>query len=66
MSLAVGVIGTGVMGAEHARLLQQSTSGAHLAAVCDADAGRASAAAMGAAVFTDALALINSVRFRRL
>ena len=60
MSLAVGVIGTGVMGAEHARLLREVTSGAHLAAVCDADEARAKAAAKGAAVFTDAHALINS------
>ncbi len=60
MSLAVGVIGTGVMGAEHARLLREATNGAHLAAVCDADEGRAKAAAPGAAVFTDAYALIAS------
>lgn len=60
MTLAVGVIGTGVMGAEHARLLREATGGAHLAAVCDADEGRATAAAQGAAVFTDALALIAS------
>lgn len=60
MSLAVGVIGTGVMGAEHARLLRSVTNGAHLAAVCDADEGRATAAAQGAAVFTDAHALIAS------
>jgi myo-inositol 2-dehydrogenase / D-chiro-inositol 1-dehydrogenase len=60
MSLAVGVIGTGVMGAEHARLLRCVTSGAHFAAVCDADEGRATAAAQGAAVFTDAYALIHS------
>jgi myo-inositol 2-dehydrogenase/D-chiro-inositol 1-dehydrogenase len=60
MTLAVGVIGTGVMGAEHARLLRSSTSGAHLAAVCDADESRAKAAAQGAAVFTDAHALIAS------
>ncbi len=60
MSLGVGVIGTGVMGAEHARLLRESTGGAHLAAVCDADADRAKAAARGAAVFTDAQALIAS------
>lgn len=60
MSLAVGVIGTGVMGAEHARLLRCATNGAHLAAVCDADEGRASLAAQGAAVFTDAHALIAS------
>jgi myo-inositol 2-dehydrogenase/D-chiro-inositol 1-dehydrogenase len=60
MSLAVGVIGTGVMGAEHARLLRCATSGAHLAAVCDPDAARATTAAQGAAVFTDAHALIHS------
>lgn len=60
MSLGVGVIGTGVMGAEHARLLREVTSGAHLAAVCDADESRAHAAAKGAAVFSDALALITS------
>lgn len=60
MSLAVGVIGTGVMGAEHARLLREATSGAHLAAVCDADEARAATAAAGGAVFTDGLALIAS------
>lgn len=60
MSLAVGVIGTGVMGAEHARLLREATSGAHLAAVCDADEARATAAAAGGAVFTDGMALIAS------
>ena len=60
MNLAVGLIGTGVMGAEHACLLREATSGAHLAAVCDADEGRAKAAAHGAAVFTDAKALIAS------
>ena len=31
MSLGVGVIGTGVMGAEHVRILQEETRGAHLA-----------------------------------
>lgn len=60
MSLAVGVIGTGVMGAEHARLLREETAGAHLAAVCDPDEARATGAAKGAAVFTDAHALIAS------
>lgn len=62
MSLAVGVIGTGVMGAEHARLLREQTAGAHLAAVCDADVGRATASAQGATVFTDAHALIASTK----
>jgi myo-inositol 2-dehydrogenase / D-chiro-inositol 1-dehydrogenase len=60
MTLAVGVIGTGVIGAEHACLLRDVTSGAHLAAVCDADEARAKAAAKGAAVFSDAHALIAS------
>ncbi len=60
MSVAIGVIGTGVMGSEHARILREETSGAHLAAVCDADEGRACAAGAGSKVFTDPLALINS------
>ena len=60
MSVAIGVIGTGVMGSEHARILREETSGAHLAAVCDAYEGRASAAGAGSKVFTDPLAHINS------
>ncbi|MCO6384117.1 Gfo/Idh/MocA family protein [Oceanicola sp. 502str15] len=58
MSISVGVIGTGVMGAKHARLLQTETRGADLAAVCDADTKRA--AAFGVEVFSDPLALIRS------
>ncbi|WP_434291015.1 Gfo/Idh/MocA family oxidoreductase [Celeribacter sp. SCSIO 80788] len=58
MSIAVGVIGMGVMGAEHAQLLQHETRGAHLMAVCDADASRL---AQGhAEIFDDPLALIRS------
>ena len=57
--LRVGVIGTGVMGAEHARLLRQEVAGATLAAVCDLSADRAAAVAQGARVFTDAQALID-------
>jgi myo-inositol 2-dehydrogenase/D-chiro-inositol 1-dehydrogenase len=60
MSLAVGVIGAGVMGAEHARILRERTSGAHLAAVCDADPARAAAVARGARTFSDPHALIAS------
>jgi myo-inositol 2-dehydrogenase/D-chiro-inositol 1-dehydrogenase len=61
MSLAVGVIGAGVMGSEHARILRQETIGAHLAAICDADETRARAATDGRGlVFTDPLALITS------
>jgi myo-inositol 2-dehydrogenase/D-chiro-inositol 1-dehydrogenase len=58
MSLAVGVIGAGTMGAEHARILRDGTVGAHLAAVCDADPARAAVAAQGARVFSDPQALI--------
>ncbi|ASP82982.1 Gfo/Idh/MocA family protein [Sinorhizobium meliloti] len=60
MSVAIGVIGTGVMGSEHARILREETGDAHLAAVCDADEGRARAAGAGSKMFTDPLALINS------
>src|SRR5712672_1722339 len=60
MSVGVGVIGTGVMGSEHARLLRCETSGARLAGVFDADAARAQAAAAGAAVFSDPRSLIAS------
>ena len=62
MSVGVGVIGTGVMGAEHARLLSSETPGAHLAGVFDADAARAQAIAAGATVFPDPRALIASDR----
>jgi myo-inositol 2-dehydrogenase / D-chiro-inositol 1-dehydrogenase len=60
MTLAVGVIGTGLMGAEHARLLRACTSGAVLAAVCDADPARAAKVGQGARSFTDPHALIGS------
>ena len=48
MSVGVGVIGTGVMGSEHARLVSREIPVAHLAGVFDADAARAQAAAAGA------------------
>ena len=60
MSVAVGVIGTGVMGGEHARIVSQETSGAHLAGVFDADRERAQSAAAGASVFSDPLSLISA------
>ncbi len=62
MTIGVGVIGTGVMGAEHARLLKSETPGAHLAGVFDADPARARTAASGAAVFSDPQSLIASDR----
>lgn len=60
MSLAVGVIGAGVMGGFHARLFAEEISGARLVAVSDPDQDRAQAAARGAQVFAEGLALIES------
>lgn len=60
--MRVGVIGTGGMGMLHARHVAES-GGHTLAAVMDADRGRAEAAAAGhggCAVFTDVLELIGS------
>lgn len=60
MTLSVGVIGLGVMGAEHLRLLREETAGVQVTAICDADADRAGRLAQGARVFSDPTALINS------
>lgn len=60
MSLAVGVIGAGVMGGFHARLFAEEISGARLVAISDPDPARATAAAYGAQLFDDGLALIES------
>lgn len=60
MTLSVGVIGLGVMGAEHLRLLREETAGVQVVAICDADADRAGRLAQGASVFTDPTALIAS------
>jgi len=60
MSIGIGMIGTGVMGAEHARILQHETPGAHLAGIFDADAARGAAVASEAAVFSDPL-IVNRV-----
>ena len=62
MSVGVGVIGTGAMGSEHARLLRREIPVAHLAGVFDADAARAQAAAADATVFPDPQSLIKSDR----
>lgn len=62
MSIGVGIIGAGIMGADHARIIAGQVAGAHLAAVCDADAARANAVARetGATrVITDPYALIG-------
>jgi myo-inositol 2-dehydrogenase / D-chiro-inositol 1-dehydrogenase len=60
MSVAIGVIGVGVMGSAHARILREETSGAKLVAVCDADEGRARAISAGAMVYSDPQELIRS------
>jgi myo-inositol 2-dehydrogenase / D-chiro-inositol 1-dehydrogenase len=61
MSLGIGVIGAGVMGADHVRIVAQETARARVVAVCDQDLtrGRSVAAlAHGARAVTDPLALI--------
>lgn len=60
--VAVGVIGTGMMGEVHARLLNDRIGSARVVAVSDPDAGRrrSVAEAVGAAEFDDPMALIAS------
>lgn len=62
MTLSIGIIGTGVMGAEHVRILREETAGARVVAVSDADGDRARAVAGEAEAFTDPLALIRDDR----
>jgi len=45
MTVRVGVIGVGVMGADHARIFAREVRGAEIAAIYDADAKRAAAVA---------------------
>src|SRR5262245_46838455 len=61
MSVRIGVIGAGAMGAEHARILAHDVGGAELVAVVDADLSRAQsvASSLGARSGTDPLELIN-------
>ena len=60
MSVGVGVIGAGMMGAAHVDTLTTAVPGAHVAAVADADPVRAAAAARagGARALVDPLELI--------
>ena len=60
--LRIGVIGTGGMGGRHARNFARYVGAADLVAIMDVDKARAAEVAKscgGAAVFDDALALIN-------
>ncbi|MFD6514230.1 Gfo/Idh/MocA family oxidoreductase [Rhodococcus sp. NPDC060176] len=61
MSIRVGVIGTGVMGADHVHNLHFTVSGATVSVVADLDQDRAVsvASAVGARWVTDPLELIN-------
>jgi myo-inositol 2-dehydrogenase / D-chiro-inositol 1-dehydrogenase len=61
MPVRTGVIGVGIMGAEHARLLSHVVSGSAVAAVFDVESVRAEtvAAACGARVFDDPMVLIK-------
>lgn len=60
MTLSVGVIGLGVMGAEHLRLLREETAGVQVTAICDADPDRAARLTEDASLFADPMALIAS------
>lgn len=62
MTMNIGVIGCGLMGADHIRTLTTAVSGARVAAVNDADEGRAAGAAAeaeGARVHSDPFGLID-------
>jgi myo-inositol 2-dehydrogenase / D-chiro-inositol 1-dehydrogenase len=62
MTVRVGVIGTGIMGADHIGTLQRLVAGAAVTMVADADVGRAgdvAAAVPGARVTGDGAALIG-------
>ena len=61
MTIRLGLIGAGVMGADHARIMSQEIPGVTVQAICDADAARARAAAEASGakhVVADPLALI--------
>jgi myo-inositol 2-dehydrogenase/D-chiro-inositol 1-dehydrogenase len=62
VTVAVGIIGTGIMGADHAATLHRYVSGARLAMVADLDLTRASAVAgeFGCAATDDPSGLIAS------
>ena len=62
MSLGIGVIGTGIMGADHVETITASISGAEIRAIADIDQKRAEmiASRAGAKAFSSAESLIES------
>jgi myo-inositol 2-dehydrogenase/D-chiro-inositol 1-dehydrogenase len=65
MTIGVGLIGAGVMGADHARILAAAVSGVELTAVSDPDAGRVakiSETCKAVRTFADPLDLIRDPR----
>ncbi len=63
MSVRVGVIGAGIMGADHARIIANDVPGAVLQVVCDADSGRAKTVAAETGAIraeTDPMAVIQA------
>jgi myo-inositol 2-dehydrogenase / D-chiro-inositol 1-dehydrogenase len=62
MTLRIGIIGAGLMGADHARIFSEEVPGVSLQVICDSDQKRAerAAAATGArSTSTDPFAVIN-------
>ncbi|MER8548600.1 Gfo/Idh/MocA family oxidoreductase [Mesorhizobium sp. M1169] len=62
MTIGIGVVGAGIMGADHARTLATHVGGAELVAVSDPDERRASEAARANGArrhYTDGFALIE-------
>jgi myo-inositol 2-dehydrogenase / D-chiro-inositol 1-dehydrogenase len=62
MTLRIGIIGAGIMGADHARIFAEEVPGTSLQVICDSDKNRAQsvADATGAVhVMSDPLSLIN-------
>jgi myo-inositol 2-dehydrogenase/D-chiro-inositol 1-dehydrogenase len=63
VSMGIGVIGAGVMGADHVHTVATEVARAHIVAVCDRDPERAEKAVAevrGARVITDPFALISA------
>ncbi len=63
MTIRIGLIGAGIMGSDHARILATQVPGARLHFICDADAARCTSIATETGArhtSTDPLAVINS------